>query len=116
MAEMEELRKTLAPWNQQAEALDEKMTSAQMVIKDRASQRTLHFGSELQVTQQDSRPLLLTANHSPQMFCLSVIILTIANCVNTVIKPYFSLVLCITHELGHTVQILIITCCESCLS
>lgn len=49
MAEIQELRKTLSPWNQEAEALDEKMTSAQMVIKDRATQRTLHFGSELQV-------------------------------------------------------------------
>ena len=48
MAEIQELRKTLSPWNQEAESLDEMMSSAQMVIKDRASQRTLHFGSELQ--------------------------------------------------------------------
>ena len=49
MAEIQELRKTLSPWNQEAESLDDMMSSAQMVIKDRATQRTLHFGSELQV-------------------------------------------------------------------
>ncbi|KAL8590280.1 hypothetical protein ACOMHN_006396 [Nucella lapillus] len=51
MAEMGDLRKSLSPWSQEAEALDEKMSSAQMVIKDRASQRSLHFGSELQALE-----------------------------------------------------------------
>ncbi|XP_076463750.1 muscle-specific protein 300 kDa-like isoform X7 [Babylonia areolata] len=52
LEEIEEVKKTLSPWSREAEALDEKMTSAQMVIKDRPSQRSLHFGSELQSLEQ----------------------------------------------------------------
>ncbi|KAK7104412.1 hypothetical protein V1264_019133 [Littorina saxatilis] len=51
MAEVQELRKSMSPWNQQAEGLDEMMSNAQMVIKDRATQRTMHFGSELQALE-----------------------------------------------------------------
>ncbi|XP_076442566.1 muscle-specific protein 300 kDa-like isoform X3 [Babylonia areolata] len=51
LGEIQDVRKTLSPWNQEAEVLDEMMTSAQMVIKDRATQRTLHFGSELQALE-----------------------------------------------------------------
>nr|KAG5692778.1 hypothetical protein BaRGS_009394 [Batillaria attramentaria] len=47
MQEIQELRQSMSPWSQEAESLDEMMSSAQMVIKDRATQRTLHFGSEL---------------------------------------------------------------------
>lgn len=41
------MRKSLKPWNQEADNLDDLMSTAQIVIKDRATQRTLHFGSEL---------------------------------------------------------------------
>ncbi|KAL5008450.1 hypothetical protein ScPMuIL_014031 [Solemya velum] len=47
-AEIENLKKGMSIWSNQAEDLDELMASSQMTIKDRASQRTLHFGSELQ--------------------------------------------------------------------
>ncbi|KAH9507324.1 hypothetical protein Btru_056910, partial [Bulinus truncatus] len=46
--EIDTLRKTLQPWSQESDHLDDLMSTAQMVIKDRASQRTLHFGSEVQ--------------------------------------------------------------------
>uniref|UniRef100_A0A2C9KCB0 Calponin-homology (CH) domain-containing protein n=1 Tax=Biomphalaria glabrata TaxID=6526 RepID=A0A2C9KCB0_BIOGL len=46
--EIDNLRKSLQPWSQESDQLDELMSTAQMVIKDRASQRTLHFGSEVQ--------------------------------------------------------------------
>jgi hypothetical protein len=50
MSEIQELRRSLSPWSQEADALDDMMSTAQMVIKDRATQRTLHFSSELQVS------------------------------------------------------------------
>lgn len=46
--EIENLKKGMSIWSSQAEDLDDLMASSQMTIKDRASQRTLHFGSELQ--------------------------------------------------------------------
>lgn len=49
--EVEVLRKSLAPWNRKKEQLDDLMGQAQLVIKDRASQRTLHFGTELQALE-----------------------------------------------------------------
>ena len=47
-AEVQGLRKDMAKWAEQAEDLDELMATSQLTIKDRATQRTLHFGSELQ--------------------------------------------------------------------
>ena len=41
----------MAPWANDAPVLDDLMTQAQMSIKDRATQRTLHFGSELQALE-----------------------------------------------------------------
>ena len=41
----------MAPWSNDAPVLDDLMTQAQMSIKDRATQRTLHFGSELQALE-----------------------------------------------------------------
>lgn len=46
--EIEGLHKSMQPWNREADALDTLMSTTQMVIKDRATQRSLHFGSELQ--------------------------------------------------------------------
>lgn len=41
----------MAPWSKEAAALDDLMANAQMAIKDRATQRTLHFGTELQALE-----------------------------------------------------------------
>ena len=49
--EVEVMRKGMIAWAKQADRLDDLMTSAQLVIKDRATQRTLHFGSELQALE-----------------------------------------------------------------
>ncbi|CAL1544282.1 unnamed protein product [Lymnaea stagnalis] len=51
MQEINTLRKSLQPWSKEADSLDDLMSTAQMVIKDRATQRTLHFGSELQALE-----------------------------------------------------------------
>lgn len=47
-AEVQALRNEMGKWGDQAEALDDLMATSQLTIKDRATQRTLHFGSELQ--------------------------------------------------------------------
>lgn len=47
-AEVQALRNEMGKWADQAEALDDLMATSQLTIKDRATQRTLHFGSELQ--------------------------------------------------------------------
>lgn len=49
--EVEALRKSMAPWNRKKDQLDDLMGTAQLVIKDRATQRTLHFGTELQALE-----------------------------------------------------------------
>lgn len=49
--EVESLRKSMTPWAQQADQLDDLMANAQLVIKDRATQRTLHFGTEVQAIE-----------------------------------------------------------------
>ncbi|GFO48198.1 nesprin-1, partial [Plakobranchus ocellatus] len=49
--EIEGLRASMAPWANEAPVLDDLMSQAQMSIKDRATQRTLHFGSELQALE-----------------------------------------------------------------
>lgn len=49
--EVEALRRSMAPWNRKKEQLDDLMGTAQLVIKDRATQRTLHFGTELQALE-----------------------------------------------------------------
>ena len=46
--EVKALRREMGDWSKQAEALDDLMAASQLTIKDRATQRTLHFGSELQ--------------------------------------------------------------------
>lgn len=46
---MECLRRSLQPWSQDAAVLDDLMLKAQVVVKDRPTQRTLHFGSELKM-------------------------------------------------------------------
>ncbi|ESO86156.1 hypothetical protein LOTGIDRAFT_167389 [Lottia gigantea] len=46
--EIEMIKNGLQNWNQQSEPLDELMVNAKMTIKDRATQRSLHFGSEVQ--------------------------------------------------------------------
>ncbi|XP_035824390.1 nesprin-1 [Aplysia californica] len=51
MREIEALRKSMQPWTQDADTLDDLMSTAQMMIKDRATQRTLHFSSELQALE-----------------------------------------------------------------
>lgn len=50
-AELEEVKSGMYPWVESSEDFDELIGAAQMVIKDRASQRTLHFGSELQAME-----------------------------------------------------------------
>lgn len=45
--EVAAIRKSMSPWNKQANKLDDQMGSAHLVLKDRATQRTLHFNSEL---------------------------------------------------------------------
>jgi chromosome segregation ATPase len=47
-AEVKALRDDMGQWMDEADALDELMATSQLTIKDRATQRTLHFGSELQ--------------------------------------------------------------------
>lgn len=47
-AEVQSLRDDMGKWANEADALDELMATSQLTIKDRATQRTLHFGSELQ--------------------------------------------------------------------
>jgi len=47
-AEVKALRDGMGKWADQADALDDLMATSQLTIKDRATQRTLHFGSELQ--------------------------------------------------------------------
>ena len=49
--EVAALRKSMAPWARQADQLDALMGDSHMVIKDRATQRTLHFNSELQALE-----------------------------------------------------------------
>ncbi|BFZ08024.1 hypothetical protein BsWGS_11063 [Bradybaena similaris] len=44
---VEGLRRSIQPWSQDAAVLDDLMLKAQVVVKDRPTQRTLHFGSEL---------------------------------------------------------------------
>ena len=46
--EVRALRREMGDWSKQAESLDDLMAASQLTIKDRATQRTLHFGSELQ--------------------------------------------------------------------
>ena len=46
--EIEELRQNMKTWDKDVDELDALMGASQMVIKDRATQRTLHFNSELQ--------------------------------------------------------------------
>lgn len=46
--EIAELKASMSGWNKQADGLDDLMGASQMIIKDRATQRTLHFNSELQ--------------------------------------------------------------------
>ena len=45
MRDIAALAKSMAPWAREAEGLDDLMTQAQMMVKDRATQRTLHFTS-----------------------------------------------------------------------
>lgn len=47
-AEVKALREDMGQWMNEADTLDELMATSQLTIKDRATQRTLHFGSELQ--------------------------------------------------------------------
>ncbi|KAL3874933.1 hypothetical protein ACJMK2_037885 [Sinanodonta woodiana] len=49
--EIQALRADMAKWAKEADSLDDLMATAQLTIKDRATQRTLHFGSELQVLE-----------------------------------------------------------------
>ncbi|KAK6181528.1 hypothetical protein SNE40_009363 [Patella caerulea] len=46
--EIEIIKKGMDDWRKNADPLDELMINAKMTIKDRATQRSLHFGSELQ--------------------------------------------------------------------
>ncbi|KAH3752033.1 hypothetical protein DPMN_186641 [Dreissena polymorpha] len=46
--EVKSLRAEMGEWDNQVDALDELMATSQLTIKDRATQRTLHFGIELQ--------------------------------------------------------------------
>lgn len=46
--EVADLRKAMLPWSKQANKLDDQMGAAHIVIKDRATLRTLHFSTELQ--------------------------------------------------------------------
>lgn len=49
--EIEAVRSSMLPWSRDADVLDNLMSTAQMSVKDRATQRTLRFGSELQNLQ-----------------------------------------------------------------
>ena len=49
--EVASLRKSMMPWDKLANKLDDQMDMAHLIIKDRATQRTLHFNSELQNLQ-----------------------------------------------------------------
>lgn len=47
-AEVKALREDMGDWANEADGLDELMATSQLTIKDRATQRTMHFGSEIQ--------------------------------------------------------------------
>lgn len=46
--ELERLQKSMQPWSREADALDKLMSDAKIAIKNRGTQRNIHFGSELQ--------------------------------------------------------------------
>ncbi|XP_025103982.1 nesprin-1-like isoform X4 [Pomacea canaliculata] len=64
--EIQDLRRDMIPWSQNAETLDEKMSLAKLLIKDRATQRTLHFGSEFQALESMCDTVGLTAQQKKE--------------------------------------------------
>ena len=64
--EVKALRREMGDWSKQTEALDDLMAASQLTIKDRATQRTLHFGSELQALDNMCDSVLFNAKQKEE--------------------------------------------------